>query len=198
MLKEICFGRDQDRMPNIAFRMMSTLFKVRDFFFSINKLLDKFDIEEGWTIVDYGCGTGTYVTKASRLAGEKGKVFAVDIHELAVDEINRRIFRESLNNVVAVLAKDNHTSIKDGTADLIYVLDVFHMVSDPQSFLRELNRICKPGGVLYIDNGHQSRDKAKEKIVSSGAWTINEENKRYMKCGPVNPYSCINNTMRFA
>ncbi len=185
MLKKLRYGIEQDRMPNIAFKMMATVFNIRDCFFSLDKLLDQFAIKEGQTIIDYGCGTGTYVGRASRLAGEKGKVFAVDIHELAIKEIDKKIHMENLNNVVGILAKGNHSPLEDDTADIIYALDVFHMVSDPQAFLKELNRISKPDGVLYIDNGHQPRDKAREKILSSGAWSIVEENKRYLRCRPV-------------
>ena len=185
MIKKLRYGIDQDRMPNIAFKMMATVFKIRDCFFSLDKLLDQFEIEDGQAVIDYGCGTGTYVGRASRLAGEEGKVFAVDIHELAIKEIDKKIRRENLNNVVGILAKGNHTPLEDDTADIIYALDVFHMVSDPHAFLKELNRISKPDGVLYIGDGHQPRDKARGKILSSEAWSIVEENKRYLKCTPV-------------
>jgi hypothetical protein len=39
--------------------------------------------------------------------------------------------------------------------------------------------------VLFIDNGHQSRDEAKFKLRSSGLWEIVEETKRYLKCRPI-------------
>jgi hypothetical protein len=59
------------------------------------------------------------------------------------------------------------------------------MVSDPGSFLKELNRISKPSGFLFIDNGHQSRDEARAKIIASKKWELLEENKRFMKCRPI-------------
>ena len=184
MLKKLRYGVDQDRMPNIAFKMMATVFKIRDCFFSLDKLLDQFEIKNGQTVIDYGCGTGTYISKASRLVGERGRVYAVDIHELAIEEINRKIRRENLNNVAGILTNGNHTPLEDNTADIIFALDMLHMVSDHRSFLKELNRISKPDGVLFIDDGHQPREKARGKILSSGAWSIVEENKRYMKCKP--------------
>jgi len=52
-------------------------------------------------------------------------------------------------------------------------------------FLRELNRICKATGVLYINSGHQSTKEARSKIQSSGAWEIVEGKKRYLKCTPI-------------
>ncbi|MCX6243101.1 MAG: methyltransferase domain-containing protein [Bacteroidetes bacterium] len=70
---------------------------------------------------------------------------------------------------------------------VVYALDMFHMVKDTDSFLKELIRITKPEGVLYLEYGHQPGEKAKEKVNRSGSWTILEETKRYLKCVPVNP-----------
>ncbi|MBW2091895.1 MAG: methyltransferase domain-containing protein, partial [Deltaproteobacteria bacterium] len=70
-------------------------------------------------------------------------------------------------------------------ADVIYALDMFHMVSDPAQFLNELHRLIKKDGFLIIDNGHQSRKKAKEKLACSNLWQVAEESKDHLKCVPV-------------
>jgi len=179
------FGKNMDRMPSGAFRMMSLLFVVRDRLTSPWSVLDRFGIEPGQTVVDYGCGPGSYLRHASELVGPEGRVFAVDIHELAIKTVLRRIEKERLSNVTAVLANEKGCALPDDVADVIYALDMFHMVSEPALFLRELHRMCKNTGVLYLDNGHQSRRQAIAKIASSGAWQIVEEEKRYLKCTPM-------------
>jgi hypothetical protein len=68
---------------------------------------------------------------------------------------------------------------------IIHALDMFHLVSTPNVFLEELNRVCKERGLLLIDNGHQSKDEARLKLRSSGSWEIVKENKRYLKCSPI-------------
>jgi ubiquinone/menaquinone biosynthesis C-methylase UbiE len=181
------FGNNRDRIPDVAFRVMSCILALRDRFSSPWSVLDEFGIDRGRTVVDYGCGPGSYLGRASELVGPEGRVFAVDTHELAMEAVVRRTRRERLSNVTAVQARGASSSLPDGTADVIYALDMFHMVSDPGAFLRELNRICKPGGVLYISNGHQTREKVKAKILSSGAWEIVEEKKRFLKCRPAGP-----------
>lgn len=184
-MKTGIFGNRMDRMPDVAFRMMSAIFKVRDKFFTVDNLLDQFEIVKGQTVVDYGCGPGSYIKKASQLVGDNGQVMAVDIHELAIKSVEKRISKENLSNVTGHVAKNGACPLADRTADIIYALDMFHMVSDPGSFLQELNRISKPSGFLFIDNGHQSRDEAKEKILTSKKWEILVENKRFMKCRPI-------------
>jgi ubiquinone/menaquinone biosynthesis C-methylase UbiE len=178
------FGNSRERIPRVGFRMMSLLFTIRDRLTSPWSVLDQFGIERGQTVVDYGCGPGSYLKRASELVGPEGRVLAVDIHELAIKAVMKRIDKERLTNVKAVRTDATGSSLPDETADVIYALDMFHMVRQPAVFLRELNRICKATGVLCIDSGHQSRKEASSKIRSSGAWAIVEEKQRYLKCTP--------------
>jgi len=178
------FGSNTDGKYGLAFRVMSLMLAVRDRLTSPWRLLDEFGIARGQTVVDCGCGPGSYLRRASELVGPEGRVFAVDSQILAIQAANRRIERQRLTNVTAVQSKGQKISIPGETADVVYALDMFHMVSDPGAFLRELNRICKCTGVLFIDNGHQTKDEARSKIRSSGAWEIVEETKRYLKCSP--------------
>jgi ubiquinone/menaquinone biosynthesis C-methylase UbiE len=178
------FGNETDGKSNIGFRVMSLFFVIRDRFLSPWSLLDEFGIERGQTVVDYGCGPGSYLKRASELVGSEGKVFAVDIHDLAIKAVKRRIKKEHLNNVTAIQINGKGSSLPNETADVIYALDMFHMVSKPDAFLEELKRICKDKGLLFIDNGHQSREEARLKLSSSGLWEIVEEKGRYLKCSP--------------
>jgi ubiquinone/menaquinone biosynthesis C-methylase UbiE len=109
----------------------------------------------------------------------------VDIHELAISSVNKLIEKYGLKNVVAIQTDGRSVDINDDAADLVYALDMFHMVKDPNEFLRELNRITKKNGVLIIEDGHQSRARAKQKILLSEDWAIIEENKQYLKCRPI-------------
>ena len=132
--------------------------------------------------MDYGCGPGSYLRHASELVGPEGRVLAVDIHELAVEAVKKRIVKEGLTNVSALITDGRKIPLPDNTANVIFALDMFHMVSKPDVFLGELNRICMENGFLFIDNGHQSRQEARAKIMASGLWEIVEEKKRYLKC----------------
>jgi SAM-dependent methyltransferase len=184
-MKNPFLGSNMDRMPRIAFRMMKWTFDIRDRFVSVGSLLDQFGIQKGQTVVDYGCGPGSYLKHASELVGPEGKVLAVDIHELAVEAVKKRIAKRGWRNVSVVLTDGMKTPLDDDTADIIFALDMFHMVSNPNVFLAELNRICKKNGFLFIDNGHQSRQEAKAKIMGSGLWEIVQERKRFLTCRPL-------------
>jgi ubiquinone/menaquinone biosynthesis C-methylase UbiE len=181
-MKKIFCGNEIDRMPDFAFKMMAFIFNISDKLKSPDKKLDPFKIQMDMTVIDYGCGTGRYLRSASERVGIAGKVYAVDIHELAIESANRVIKQYNLANVITVLTDGTTVDILSHTADLIYALDMFHMVSDTDSFLNELCRITKPDGIMYLEDGHQPRKLAKEKVNNSGRWTIIEETKKYMKC----------------
>ncbi|MFH2057603.1 MAG: SAM-dependent methyltransferase [Pseudomonadota bacterium] len=55
--------------------------------FQVGKKLDQFGIEKGFILVDFGCGPGSFVEHASKLLDNDGKVYAVDVHPLAIKAI---------------------------------------------------------------------------------------------------------------
>ena len=177
-------GYEVEHIPSISFRLMSVILAIRDILFPIGKRLDQFGIEKGFTVVDFGCGPGSYVEKASQLIGDGGKIYAVDVHPLAIKSIKARARRMSLENVVPVLSKGYPVDIDSHSADVIYALDMFHHVKDATGFLKELHRLLKPSGMLFIESGHQPLDDAKQKIVKSNCWTIIKEERNMFKCSP--------------
>lgn len=182
--KRYTCGNEGDLMLDMGFRMMSLTYKIMDFFKSPVEQLDSLGIKKGDTVIDYGCGPGRYVKKASELVGPDGKVYAADIHHLAVKEVEKKIKKYDLKNVSPVFIKDNRTDLKDNIADMIYALDMFHQISDAENFLGELHRLLKDDGVLIIEDGHQPRNESRSKIEKSGLWGIIEDNSRHLKCNP--------------
>lgn len=183
-MKKIFCGNEMDRMPDWAFRSMAFIFNVSDRFNSPGKKLQPFNIRKGQTVIDYGSGTGRYLPGASVLVGEEGLVYAVDIHELAIKSAFEQIKKHNLNNVKPVQTDGKIVNIPSQTADIIYALDMFHMVKDTNSFLQELKRLVKPEGTLFLEDGHQPRTLTLEKILKSGCWDIAEEGKSFVRCKP--------------
>lgn len=118
------------------------------------------------------------------MVGEKGLVYAVDIHELAIKSAFQQMEKHNLNNVKPILTDGKTVNISSQTADIIFALDMFHMVSDTKAFLQELNRLIKPDGTLFLEDGHQPRALTLEKIRKSACWDIVEERKYFIRCKP--------------
>lgn len=184
-MKNVLFGNEIERMPDFAFSLMKIFFKIYYFFKPASRYLKNFGIKPGSTVIDYGCGPGACISAASELVGKNGMVYAVDIHEMAIESVEKLIMEKSIINVKTVLTDGIRSSIPDNTADLIYALDMFHMVKETDPFLKELCRITKSDGILVIEDGHQPRSASKEKIQRSAVWNIIEENRKYLRCTPI-------------
>lgn len=177
--------RKKERMSDLSFKLMNLIFRVIDFVYPyINKRVKKFKILPGMTVVDYGCGPGRYTTRFAKIVGAQGKVFAVDIHELAIESIKKKIDKYGLKSVVPVLVDGYDSTLPDRIADVVCAIDMFHIIKNHTEFLAELKRITKDNGILVIDDGHQRRSTTKSSISESSHWDIFEETRDHLKCKP--------------
>lgn len=167
-----------------AYWLMMLTIKIRDAIAAQDALLDELGIEQGFTVADIGCGPGGYIRRASRLVGESGRVYAIDVHEMAIKAVKKKIKKEGLKNVIPVLNDDGLKKIAENSVDMAYALDMFHMVEDAEAFLHQIHRIIKEAGWLILEDGHQSRQATKAKLRISQLWEIVSENERYVKLIP--------------
>lgn len=175
--------RGSTRGSRFTYRLMVIEYAVQDFLVrGHDRVLDGFGIASGTTIVDYGCGPGRYLEKASRLVGPSGRVYAADINPVGLDLAGARTARLGLANVAVVPIRDGRCAIPDRCADLAYALDMFHAVGDPAAFLAEIRRITKPGGTLILEDGHQPREATRRKVAAAGGWRIEAETRRHLRC----------------
>jgi ubiquinone/menaquinone biosynthesis C-methylase UbiE len=138
----------------LKYRFMVWEYRIRDVFGRPGNALTPFGIRSGDTVVDYGCGPGRHIRKASELVGAQGRVYAADVSETALGYVRRKILQFGLSNVVPVAVGRNGEGIPDRAADVVYALDMFHRVEDPEAFLAEIARIVKPDGIFYLEDGH--------------------------------------------
>ncbi len=161
-------------MSDVSFKGMTWLYKVYGLIHNIQRDLKKIPVKEGMVIVDYGCGPGRYTIPIAKLVGPKGKVFAVDIQPLAIKTIKEKAARESLTNIEAVLVDSYDTGIQGSSIDLVLLLDTLHMINDRQALFRELHRLLKPDGLIFMDSGHMKMSRGREIVESTGLFTIVE------------------------
>jgi ubiquinone/menaquinone biosynthesis C-methylase UbiE len=176
-------GKNREAIPNIAFHVMTFIMKLMDILGNqSSKNFKTLGLKPGEIVIDYGCGPARYIQIASNTVRQSGKVIAVDIHPLAIKKVKEKIEKYKLSNVEAVLAEKYKTPINTGTADVVYVLDTFHMIEQPNEFLIELVRLAKNDGTIIIEDGHQPRSETIQKIEKPGFIKIIEETKSHVKC----------------
>jgi ubiquinone/menaquinone biosynthesis C-methylase UbiE len=174
-----------ERMSDQNYKLMVATMDVVDILFShLEKRVSRFGLRSGMTVVDYACGPGRYTVHYSRLVGRQGKVYAVDIHPLAIQLVRQKMDRFGLDNVEPVLADGYASGLPGQVADLVTAIDVIFAIHDRVAFLAELKRITRPGGTLIMDDGHQPRRATLEQIAASGSWRVVEETRDFLKCSP--------------
>ena len=171
-------------MPDVSFKGMMWIFKLIDLIWDPQKHIKKIPLKEGMTVVDYGCGPGRYAIPTARLICEKGKVFAIDIQPLAISTVDKKAAKEGLTNIEAVLLDSYDTGIQESSIDLVLLIDTFHMISDHDALFREIHRILKQDGLLFMDPGHMKLGRVREIIENTGWFTIRECHGKDMLVAP--------------
>jgi len=147
-------------MSNSSFRAMNWTFNFIDFFLrpfsNPARRLKKVPLKEGLIVVDYACGPGRYTIPLAGLVGPAGKVYAVDIQPLAIETVKKKASRKSLTNIEAILVDSYHTGLPDSSADIVLLVDAIQGIKEYADLFREINRLLKPAGFLFMDSGHMS------------------------------------------
>jgi len=169
------------------YRLNIWYYRLIDLFGGPGRHLDRFPLKERMTVVDYGCGPGRYTLPIARLVGPQGKVFAVDIQPLAISTVKKKAARESLTNIVPILVNSYNTGIQGSSIDLVLLVDTFHQIGDHDALLREIHRILKHDGVLFMDPGHMKLSQAKGIVGGTGLFTIVECRGQDMVVAPKPP-----------
>jgi ubiquinone/menaquinone biosynthesis C-methylase UbiE len=163
-------------MSNVAFRLMSWEFALRDRRLSPKKVLQEVDIKPGAYILDYGCGPGGYTLATAELVGPTGKVYALDIHPLAVQQIKKVAARRGLPNITTILS-DGRTGLPDASLDIVLLFDTIHGLSQPDAVLAELHRVLKPNGILSVSDHHLTEESIVSKVTNNGLFQLSLKGK---------------------
>lgn len=101
-------------------------------------------------IADIGAGTGFYSLLFAKQVGSSGNVFAVDVTDDFVRNIERRASEQNLNNIHAILSSQKDTRLQPDSIDMAFVCNTYHHFEYPQTMLASIYRALRPGGKLVI------------------------------------------------
>ncbi len=110
-------------------------------------ILKRNSLPAGEWILDLGCGEGTECAVLTEKTN--ARVIGVDY--------NARINRLLVERCLFVYSDATALPFKDGAFDGIYSYHVLEHITDPVKALRELRRILKPEGYLFIGTPNKSR-----------------------------------------
>jgi ubiquinone/menaquinone biosynthesis C-methylase UbiE len=146
-----------------------------------NELLDPYlilknelEVKPASRIGDFGCGnTGCFSFQASKLVGNDGEVYAIDILQEVLQNIESRKKQFDYKNVKVIksnIEKFGATKINNDYLDFALIINVLFQIKKQEDFLKEVTRTVKSGGKILVIDWEEGRfsigPEAKNKIKS--------------------------------
>jgi ubiquinone/menaquinone biosynthesis C-methylase UbiE len=164
---------------------MTFTFKIRDLFRPRKDIVKEVGIKEGFHVLDYGCGSGSYVAAVAELTGKSGKIYALDVHPLAIEMVKKIVAKKRLTNVETIIS-DRKTGLPDDSIDVVLLYDVFHDLTDPNGVLAELHRVLKPDGILSLSDHHMKENEIVSNLTGKTLFKLlrkGEKTYSFIKAG---------------
>jgi SAM-dependent methyltransferase len=98
-------------------------------------------------LLDVGCGPGTITLDLARVVAP-GAVVGVDAAEAPLAAARADADAAGLGNVTFQVADAMSLPYLDGSFDVVHAHQVLQHVPDPVGMLREMRRVCRPGGLV--------------------------------------------------
>jgi len=117
-------------------------------------------------VLEVGVGTGLSLPAY----GKHLEIVGIDLSPEMLEKARERVAEERLTNVTALLEMDaGELAFEDASFDTVVAMYVMTVVPDPEKVMRELSRVCKPGGDVIIVN-HFSAEEGKPGWEGMRGW----------------------------
>ncbi len=125
------------------------------FFLDDNEILDELNLDGSEIIMDAGCGDGHIAIKLLDEYITSGTVYAVDIYDASIEDMEKYRLENNIENLVNIRADITRqvTEVDDGTLDVILMVNVFHGFKASRKIdeaIIELSRLIKNDGKIAI------------------------------------------------
>ena len=108
-------------------------------------------IGPGQTVLDHACGAGMDLLLAARRVGEAGRAIGVDMTPAMCEEARQGANEAGLADRVAIReGMYEELPVESASVDVVVSNGVLNLATDKRQVLREVHRVLRPGGVLYL------------------------------------------------
>lgn len=100
-------------------------------------------------VLEVGVGTGLSLPEYKRSL----EIVGIDLSQEMLEKARERVSEEGLTHVKGLFEMDaGELKFADGAFDTVVAMYVMTVVPDPDKVMRELARVCKPGGQVILVN----------------------------------------------
>jgi SAM-dependent methyltransferase len=109
-------------------------------------------LRPGLDLLDIGSGPGTItVDLAERVA--PARVAALEVTDAALAHTRAEVERRGCRTVDLIVGDVHDLPLPSDSFDVVHAHQVLQHVGDPVTALREMMRVCRPGGVVAVRDG---------------------------------------------
>jgi len=169
------FEREDDKLrPDMSSQALSVIAVENDFFEGVyHKIakdydvmfgpilhpgrllaLERMGIASGDRVLEVGVGTGINTSLYPRNCAVTG----IDLSASMLDIARQRVRQERLQHVRLLEMDAAALTFPDSSFDIVYAPYLINVVSDPLTVVREMKRVCRPGGKIIFVNHFRSEN----------------------------------------
>ena len=111
-------------------------------------VLSALNLMPGERLLDVGVGPGLLAEDAAKMVGEHGQVTGIDVSDAMVTMARTRC--AALPQATFLIADAGRSTLPAGSFDAVVSTQVLEYVADVSGALKELYRVCRPGGRVVI------------------------------------------------
>lgn len=111
--------------------------------------IDKINVPANAVIADIGAGTGYYTFKLAPKVPQ-GKVYAVELQNELITELNARKKRLNVANIEVIKGGITSPNLPENSVDLAVMVDVYHELEYPVEVLQSIKKALKKDGQILL------------------------------------------------
>jgi len=116
----------------------------------VDKIAEVLPIRAGMKVADVGAGDGEWSIAIAELVGEAGRVFATEVDETELRNIEGRVEKAGFSNITVLLGDQQDSGLPHDCCDAVLLRMVYHHFVDPAVMMDNLRRSLLPGGRLAV------------------------------------------------
>lgn len=128
-------------------------------FLKPEKVIGQLGITHGHHVADLGSGPGFFTFACAQAVGEKGQVYAVDVHEELLRKIATQAEEQNIDHITILegdLNKPKGTHLADNCVHVALVVNVLFQLETPEVCAQEAVRVVEPGGRIVVIDWSES------------------------------------------